>query len=811
MIDRSANWAVLSQRPGTLAALVRMFYGTESNSVSLGTRRPKGIGEKFLGVIKSVPKLIQSLDFKTHEYSVGDLMLLIENLEFQPGKRWSDIVEALGTAPDIGFYNRKINLRLFLEGNTSFADGLSLMESGIIRDIKHDRMATKIKIEDNTKATRIDLTSSVNEDDAPDGFELPSASLGLKRPIIYGDHRLHINKWRGNTVAGEPSRPNTNWTPLRKNTLTPMIDLGGDNWLIADHIISSLSDSNEDAIWGWDSEIKRYVELRDFSIVENDHRGCIISKDGTTFWDYRVPISVSDPSPAEFVNSTNLVDRDRTTAATATIPNGTGHPTRLSVVVNFPAEDIIIGTVSSRHFLMEYDLDASWAGEAFIDLDTGGDFQRGDAGGDAQFRRSVNGNQAAASVDLGFKTVGPGNTTAERVLTCREVAMKVTYVPAFSPQLFFGGKGMPYGLEINDRAVGDGFTEEHEDHDEAISKKSGGDGTTSGSSFSDVAGGWVGVGVASGDILEILSGGSAANKGRYIVLSRDTDTSLSISGTFPANAISHAWNIYTNKAIENFAGEIESVGRIFLGLGDSEIDEDSFNIASNDIPTSTGSPPTDAWLCNTGLSTAGSALELLFSIARDCRSLVWWTQDGTLRMKTILDSYAASDLTVDAREIKKLDFDRTPIRDILTAVNVRFGQTEARGVGETGLLKATINQTKYNITEAQSALVHEAINIGTNATAVLLRAYLLAQNKEVHNIILGELGKAFLHLDMGDVIGVTNLPYNPYGEDVTANFERTQSGSPLSGQTIFKFFWLFHTERGEMLKFKAIQLHDLTP
>ncbi|KKL15185.1 hypothetical protein LCGC14_2508140, partial [marine sediment metagenome] len=133
--------------------------------------------------------------------------------------------------------------------------------------------------------------------------------------------------------------------------------------------------------------------------------------------------------------------------------------------------------------------------------------------------------------------------------------------------LYFAGQAQEYDTWINDRAVVDGYTEEHEDHD--------------------------------------------------------------------ANANAAASPPVDEDLIENFAGVIESVLRDLLSVATANIDEDSFNIASNDVPAA-------SYKCATSLTERGPGQDFLFSLCRDCRSWLWWQTDGTIKMKVMEDTYAAS-------------------------------------------------------------------------------------------------------------------------------------------------------------------------
>ncbi|GAG78164.1 unnamed protein product, partial [marine sediment metagenome] len=134
--------------------------------------------------------------------------------------------------------------------------------------------------------------------------------------------------------------------------------------------------------------------------------------------------------------------------------------------------------------------------------------------------------------------------------------------------------------------------------------------------------------------------------------------------------------------IENFAGLIESVLHDQLSLDDTEIDQGSLNVSSNDLPVAS----------YRGIATVLErrlARELLFGLCRDCRSYLWWQPDGYIKHKVMDDTYAASDRVIDARDVMDLKFDRTPIRDIRTAVNVLYNLSGDRYLSATGILEDT--------------------------------------------------------------------------------------------------------------------------
>ena len=91
-LTTSSEWDSLVLRAdGEITAIVRMFYGDESgtNFISLSDGDQVTIaGEKFVGLLNQVPDVEQLIDIKTHEHSISDLTLEIDNLELDPGRRF---------------------------------------------------------------------------------------------------------------------------------------------------------------------------------------------------------------------------------------------------------------------------------------------------------------------------------------------------------------------------------------------------------------------------------------------------------------------------------------------------------------------------------------------------------------------------------------------------------------------------------------------------------------------------------------------------------------------------------------------------
>lgn len=731
MITVSSEWRSLSQKSeGELTVLARLYYGDESAFISLiGGKNRVLFGEKFLGGIMKIPKIVSRLIMDTHEHSITIAKFEIDNLKFEPGRRWSDILSSSSfqsSGADQGFYNRRIDLRLaILPGTTSFENSFTLLEKGVMRDIKHTREKTTLEIEDKSNIVEINIDTKITESDATAGFVLPDPSLGKLIPEIYGSHRLRINEY--SFVTGQTSVA-TDWVPQRPHNLVPIYDLGGNIYMVANHetITPVMGRAGFDGIWT-KSIIDRPIEL---STVSDATAGGQTKIDigiprPLSWYDYRLPFEIDAGDSGDFADPENFIDLDVTTKAVAISLDGAVNGSADTIDLNFPANDVELAQIAGIKLAAKYD-DAPiaaathrlfpWGENTKIFLSTGADTEIRLTDGTPTVSTA---NLEAAQVKF-EKVVGFGGGTGG-TMNLYALFMRVTISLFGLPfsDLLYGGRGRDYDTWINGRHTDEGFDDIHDDDD--------------------------------GE----------------------------------------------NNLIENFAGVVESALRDIGGLVTAEIDRNSFNTASTIIPAAT-------WKCSTSVIEETKLIDFIFSLCRDARSYVWWQPDGTIKMKVLEDTYTSSDRSIDAREITGLKYDRTPIRDIKTAVNVlyNFDPVGNRLMSETGIAEDTDQQARYNVTQARSLLSYEAKHIHDSTTAVNLRTFLLNNLMQPHTIIKGRLPRHQLDLDLGDIVQFTNLPYNPYGEDLEAGVTR-------NGQVVYKFCWIYQMGRGEVADFEAIQLHEL--
>lgn len=226
-------------------------------------------GNTYSDELSSAPSLSLSAKMTGGLSTVNKLNLNILNQDLE-----SDHFAEGGSYPDPENTEVKAYL-VYDSGTTAVADSIQFFK-GIIDDFPEvDYKSLKIACTSIDKITFKKIGDLVTNDDATSGYQLPENSLGKIKPIIYGDHRFKINFTKDNSQLA------ANYPFNRENNVVEAVPLGGGRFLISDHEIVDLSASGGDAIWLYDDELGRIVEVNDYSVIQNSASGCIISVTGT--------------------------------------------------------------------------------------------------------------------------------------------------------------------------------------------------------------------------------------------------------------------------------------------------------------------------------------------------------------------------------------------------------------------------------------------------------------------------------------------------------------------------------------------------
>ena len=215
-----------------------------------------------------------------------------------------------------------------------------------------------------------------------------------------------------------------------------------------------------------------------------------------------------------------------------------------------------------------------------------------------------------------------------------------------------------------------------------------------------------------------------------------------------------------------------------------------------------------------------------------------YNNDGTFSFKYLKNQYQTTDVnfTIKDKDIISFSFNRTPIEDVITMVNVKYrkdyaldeytretGYCDAHdfyGNGDHGadILHFTYNRltnptakikgydyNSFGLTRESNILEYETDYIRNHQDAVKLRDFLLKQNCNQHNIIKCTLPLKYINMEVGDIIKFDELHNNTkaYGEDYTVSIFR-------NNQTILPYFIVDSIAKSSKnIKITCTQTHNL--
>ena len=228
------------------------------------------------------------------------------------------------------------------------------------------------------------------------------------------------------------------------------------------------------------------------------------------------------------------------------------------------------------------------------------------------------------------------------------------------------------------------------------------------------------------------------------------------------------------------------------------------------------------------------ARKLISEISKSSKSFASLSSDS-LRFNTINNTYTGEEeniFKIYEYDVIKYNFSRTPIKDVLTEIEIKYGydiglDSFTKSTGKVrvhdGYLKSGIysnysNQNYYglpededgNIEHTDSQLVTENKYIQNDITAKALAHYMLNFRQNQHNIIELTLPLKYFNLENGDLIEFDKmiLGKKVYGEKYV--LEGWEDMPVRAGQYILPLFMVTETNKSiNSVKIKAIQLHHM--
>lgn len=729
-IDTSTPWKSVSMVPVDMVIVARVSYGDGTKKLSVATRDIVINGEKFLGVLLAIPRSSYGISLRSNEYSIATIQLSISNLEYEPGKRYSDLFTELGSGSSIGFDHRKADIREWREGITTFEDCLGLFPNGMNRKPTSNRRVVIQDIEDRTELNlRKAFTDIVSDSDAADTDEgLPSDSRGKVKPIPYGDH-THL--------VGDDSKSLDTASSI--NNMSQCLYLGIDSterhrWLVAAFQVNEILISGFLAqLWAWDDNLGRFVRLHnsngDIVVEQNTSDGCIISHPNIPkYIDYfrgkGVPSTGSTGSfGTPFTNTARGTDKEFTLASRGGFESSlvvTNDQERMNI--SFPdweyqnIDDALVDSI--LYFLYGKLAFTGAADTTFVSV------------GVASIPPVTFTNPVGASYpDLRLQTIASGAAIKSAVGTT--VALAITALKNFGA----------------DTAV------------------------------LDVYEFYKGIVYSGPTILPLY----------YVGKGKEYD--------FLTGRTNHAdFSAGDGSLIENPSGCVESILRLGSGLGDSDIDTASFDTASNIL---------DGLKASFSFINPITTKKVLADFGLQFRSFLWYQPDGTIKMQTIEDTYTTADRIIHYRDMLELDFDETAFDLLRTKVRVLYNWSRSKFSSKTDYAESSVAQTFNGVTGEQTEFELQAPLIKDETTAIAIRDFFLAQWKNIHNIAVVTVGALHLDLDIGDVVQLDGVPFKANGIDISQDDSK-------AGQTVYNKWIIYDINRSNVLKFKALQAHDLS-
>lgn len=543
-----------------------------------------------------------------------------------------------------------------------------------------------------------------------------NSAIGMVKPIIYG-----ANTFRTGHTSGNNSKING----LDNSRLTKLIFLGKDDvvsWYayfqVCDHEVDFMGNKDPDGnesmgIWCWDSELNRHVLLDGlFNVIKNDNTdGFVIRihKDDlitASFYDFYFPDGTAsgeaNTGTPDWVNETNAADNDLSTFASQTMAedavldvgdkasfdidfsgyqnDGTITQVAIMAKTEFSGDvtdyDLSINGVSSvsdiPEVITQKGTDA--ASEAGVNTAVPMVHEVIDA-------RPLNGATTAKVYSI-FKRVKYTNSTLEDTL--------------LNGNLYIGIRGMMYDTWINGRTGGETHADDDTETDSAAIVTSTSTANGGSGKINDNTKDFGALGVVAGDILEVEEPGSVFREYEIVkVATTELDTVPTMASTVSIDlTVGIAYTIRHPNTITNFAGVIESILRDRLSLVTADVDENDFNISSNDLSTA---------IASFDITDEIVGLDLCDDICKKIRSILFPNNLNEFTLRTFVggDPFSVSGDSVANNE-DIFEFDPQTTFKIVTGENdkirVQANNFTLTAAEYTGASLASEIETKIQVT-----------------------------------------------------------------------------------------------------------------
>ena len=232
----------------------------------------------------------------------------------------------------------------------------------------------------------------------------------------------------------------------------------------------------------------------------------------------------------------------------------------------------------------------------------------------------------------------------------------------------------------------------------------------------------------------------------------------------------------------------------------------------------------NGWRFDFVVSEETEAKEFLSDFCKGTKLIPRFRHDGTFGFINIFENYGQADETINAADVSKFEYSKTPLSDVKLMVKVDYNYdtgleqyTESTNFNNDGAVPVNYDvlQNLYNINYLEDAYLKvESKYIRDEATAINLRNYLLEWNKNQHNVIKCSLPANYMHLECGDVVEFDSLieDMTIFGEDYTRSFFIGGEDINDGGQEALPYFIVTSINKSQKnVRVSLVQLHRMTP
>jgi len=479
MITTSTEWDRLSASSLKASiALVRMYYGDESSYIAIAEKEITPVyrdvsltseggisleteggerllaslsnalffdGDHYLGILMETPELRSLINLEEHEHSVSTFTLIVSNTEYQPGSRFSDFITTLGSAGDYGFWNRRIEIRLYTEGITSWENCFPLFV-GYVRGSDQSWDKVTFTCDDGSiLQNTIIPNNAITADDIPGDTGLATGAEGKQKQIVYGSHRFFLGSLTG--WVGEATQNNI----MVKCTLLGLSAPAGSPptsslvYQVSGHLMYEIG-----SIWIHDPQINRFVKASSFDIIQNNASGCVISISQTQIcYDYWF----GDGTYTHLFGNDDWINLDRANNReytnyflAANQPTGITPSVDNNQELNFPVYDEAITDAQINDIRVLAYAVSDGTPAPFFQINSNDITPTAIAAEDFGSGGSTNA-EVSAPVDIYY------NGAVDKSAHLMEVYKQVEYLPSNLPELevYASCRGMEYGSWIKSR------------------------------------------------------------------------------------------------------------------------------------------------------------------------------------------------------------------------------------------------------------------------------------------------------------------------------------------------------------------------